>query len=555
MLQYLRIRNLALLESIDLDFQPGFTAVTGETGAGKSILLGALALLSGARADKSVIRQGAEACEAEGGVFLAQPRRMDALLESLGLPPCDEGMLLLKRTVARDKPPRIAVNGSIATLANLQAVGKLWIDFHGPGEPRRLLEAGCQIELLDLFGRLGPVAAAYRARYDAWRCLQAEMRRVSEEARLGPDQLEFLRQQIARIDSIDWEPEALEALERDATRLASAEELSTLAAGIAAGLAGDRGVLGTLGPLVRSARQLASIDASMQPNAARLESLAVEAGDLAREFEAFVASLEFDPREASAIQARIATLLDLRRRHGSTSAAILQARERMAGQIAEQGDLDGTLARLEAETAAALAACQSLAGELRAARGQAGTTLARRTGALLAELGFRKAELHVALQPETELRPHGDARPEILFAPNPGEPAQPLARIASSGELARVMLALKTVLAEVDDIPVLVFDEVDANIGGEIGRVVGEKMAAIAGHHQVLCVTHLPQVASLAHRHLVVEKDQAGARAGVTIRPVHGDRCQRVAEIARMLGDRTARSALAHAEELVRDRG
>jgi DNA repair protein RecN (Recombination protein N) len=206
---------------------------------------------------------------------------------------------------------------------------------------------------------------------------------------------------------------------------------------------------------------------------------------------------------------------------------------------------------LETEAAAAEARCREVAGRLRVERAKAGQALARRAGALLDQLGFRRAELQVVLQPEAELRPHGDARPEILFAPNAGEAALPLARIASSGELARVMLALKTVLAEVDDIPVLVFDEVDANIGGEVGRVVGEKMATIGRRHQVLCVTHLPQVASLAGQHLLVEKEERGARVGVTIRPVHDDRAERVAEIARMLGDRSAPSALAHAEELL----
>lgn len=554
MLQFLRIRHLALLDSVELEFDAGFTAVTGETGAGKSILLGALGLLSGARADKTIIRQGADACEVEGGLHFKNPRKVDALLETLGLPACEEGLLVLKRVIPREKAPRITVNGSVATLANLQAIGELWIDFHGPGEPRRLLKADCQIELLDLFAQLVATAASYRAEYEAWHDALAEMARLSSEARLNPDEIDFLRQQIAKIDALDLSPEAVEALERDFTRLSRAQELAGLGGSIASGLSGDEGILRALAPLVRTGRQLGGIDASLAPFVARLESLAVEAGDLGREFESFVNSLEFDAEAATQLQERMNTLLELKRKYGRDADAVRAARGDMARRVAEQGDLEGTLARLENEASARENRCRTQAAELRGAREKAGRTLTQRAGKILAELGFQKAELRVSFATESDLRPYGDARPEFLFSPNVGEPPLPLSRIASSGELARVMLALKTVLAEVDDIPVLVFDEVDANVGGEIGRVVGEKMAAIARKHQVLCVTHLPQVASLAAQHLVVEKDQRGDRAVVSIHGIHENRRQRLNELARMLGDRTARSALAHAEELLAGR-
>lgn len=551
MLQSLRIRNLALLESIELEFEPGFTAVTGETGAGKSILLGALSLLAGARVDKTVIRQGADACEVEGVLHFPDAKRVNTLLASLGLPPCEEGVLLLKRILPREKPPRIAVNGSLATLANLQALGELWIDFHGPGEPRRLLKADCQIELLDLFGQLEAEAAAYRAAYDIWRGHLAQIDRLTHETRLDENQLDYLRQQIARIDAVDLDPAAVETLERDFTRLSKSQELATLASELSNGLAGDSGVLGSLAPLVRTARQLAAIDPASAALAARLESLAIEAEDLGREAESLVNALEFDADAAAEIQQRMNGLLELRRKHGAELGAIRHAREEMARRIVEQGDVEGTLARLRAEAAAAEKRCRALAAGLRRAREKAGRTLAQRAGQMLGELGFTKAELRVSFIASDELHPYGDARPELLFAPNPGGAPLPLARIASSGELARVMLALKTVLAQVDEIPVLVFDEVDANIGGEIGRAVGAKMAAIARSHQVLCVTHLPQVASLAAQHLVVSKEQRGARVTVDIRPVHADRKGRISELARMLGDRAAKSALAHAEELL----
>ena len=551
MLHFLRIRNLALLEAIDLELEPGFTAVTGETGAGKSILLGALGLLSGSRSDKTIIRQGADACEVEGVFQFQDSSPFDHLLDVLGLPACEDGQLVIKRVIHREKGPRITINGSIATLANLQAVGELWIDFHGPGEPRRLLRIDCQIELLDLFGQLGGDVAGYQEQYDTWRRLLSEIERISGEKRLDADQLDYLRQQVGRIEAIDLEPAAVEALERDFNRLSRAQELTELASSLARGLSGDDGILNHAAPLIRAARGISELDGTTAPLVQRLESLAVEIEDLGREFDDFAAGLDFDAEAAADLEQRMTTLMDLKRRHGADVATILRARDEMARRIAEQGDIEGTLARLQAQAAAAEKECRARATSLRIARDKAGKTLAERAEKLLGELGFARARLIVAFEAEPELRRHGDARPEFLFSPNVGEVPLPLARIASSGELARVMLALKTVLAEVDHIPVLVFDEVDANVGGEIGRVVGEKMAAIATDHQVLCVTHLPQVASLGAQHLVVEKDQEQARTVVAIRSIHESREMRIAELARMLGDRRSESALAHAGKLL----
>ncbi|RME69884.1 MAG: DNA repair protein RecN [Verrucomicrobia bacterium] len=551
MLQSLRIRNLALLEAVELEFEQGFIGVTGETGAGKSILLGALSLLSGSRADKTIIRHGADFCEVEGTLHFTRPTASDALLDTLDLPPCEDGVLLIRRRIHASKPQRISVNGAQTTLANLQRIGEHWIDFHGPSEPRRLLKAEAQIELLDLFGKLTETAARYRDTFQHWKSLLAEIERLTSTTRLDTDQIDFLRGQIARIDSLDLDPEAIETLERDFTRLSRARELAELTAALAAGLTGEAGLLDACAPLVRTARELASVDPSTAQLVARLESLAVEIEDLGQEFESLNGSLEFDEEAAADLQTRMATLQELRRKYGTDPAAILEAREELAKRIAEQADLDGILARLHQEAAAAEKAAREQASALRVARDKAGKALARKAQKLLSQLGFARAALEVALTLEPHLRPHGDARPEFQFAPNVGQPPQPLARIASSGELARVMLALKTVLAEVDDVPVLVFDEVDANVGGEIGRVVGSLMARIAARHQVFCVTHLPQVAAQASQHFLVEKTQDGRRTSVSIRSIHEDTGTRIDELARMLGDRKAASALAHARELL----
>ena len=552
MLQSLRIRNLALLDEVELDFDSGFTAVTGETGAGKSILLGALSLLAGARADKTVIRQGADACEVEAALFFADTRRLDMVLANLGLPACDDGVLILKRSLPREKAPKISVNGSLATLAALQELGGQWIDFHGPGEPRRLLKEGGQRELLDLFARNGALLEKYQALHGVWLDRQAERDRLLGTGRLSAEQTDFLRAQLAKIDALDLGDEAIAGLERDFARQQGAQEIIRLAAGLSNGLSGEDGLLGRLAVLVREARQLAALDAASQPLAERLQSASLELGDLDAEFSSLASSLNFDPGQAEMLQQRMETWLEVKRKHGAKPAAVLAARDTLRRQLETQGDVEGSLRRLEKEIAAAAQAARAAAAELRAAREKAALRLAKVAGQVIVQLGFKKADFRVALVPLAALGPAGDCGVEFLFSPNVGEAPLPLSRIASSGELARVMLALKAVLAEIDDVPLLVFDEVDANVGGEIGRIVGERMAEIAGRHQVLCVTHLPQVAAQARNHLVVVKDQSGDRATVTIESIHGQHHERIGELARMLGDRHAPSARAHAEELLK---
>ena len=246
MLQSLRIRNLALLDEVELDFETGFTAVTGETGAGKSILLGALSLLAGARADKTIIRQGAPATEVEAALFFADSRKLDEALTRLDLPPCDDGVLILKRSLPRDKAPKISVNGSMATLAALQELGEYWIDFHGPGEPRRLLKEGCQRELLDLFAKNEAALDQYQKTYRHWRELVDERERLLGAEKLSADQIDFLKIQLGKIDALDLTEEAIAELERDFARQNSAQEIITLASGLSHGLSGEDGLLGRL---------------------------------------------------------------------------------------------------------------------------------------------------------------------------------------------------------------------------------------------------------------------------------------------------------------------
>ena len=552
MLQSLTIRNLALLEQVSVDFDAGFSAVTGETGAGKSILIGALALLAGERADKAVIRQGAAACEVEASLFFKDPRRVDALLAELDLPACEEGLLVLKRSVPRERAPKITVNGSLATLAALQRIGEIWIDFHGPSEPRRLLKDSCQLELLDLYGRAGTALGAYSALYRAWCDLQAESERLSSESRLSPDELAFMESQLAKLDRIELTDEAVATLERDFQRSSRAQEIASLASSLEDGLSGEEGVASKVAALVREARRLEAIDPASKELAERMASASAELVDLAGEFGSLGREVESDPEGQGTLEERMNSWLEARRRHGPDVRSVAAAREAMRLRVTSQGDIEGTLARLDKQIESAAREARRAAAILRAVREKAAKNLARVAASGIAELGFAKAEFRIAITDAPGLGPAGDCGCEFLFSPNVGEAPLPLGRIASSGELARVMLALKAILADLDSVPVLVFDEVDANVGGEIGSVVGERMATIAQRHQVLCVPHLPQVAAQASSHFVVLKDQSGDRAVVTIEPIHADRKGRIAELARMLGDRGAKSALAHAEKLLR---
>jgi len=553
MLQFLRIQNLALMEHAELEFGPGFTAVTGETGAGKSVLLGALSLLAGNRADKTIIRQGAESCEVEGVLSFSGPTlaRVNALLERLNLPVCEEGALVLRRTLAQTKAPRLQINGALATLGALQEMGELWVDFHGPGEPQKLFQEKHQREMLDAYGKLEATVVKFGEQYHAWREGLREAEELSRAGRMSPDEIDFARLQIARLDQLDATPESLAALERDFNRQSKAQELAELAGQLETGLAGEEGVMAKFPVLVRTARELAKLDAAAVPLAQRLEATIMELQELGGEFERLGAGFEFDEETAQSLQERMSLWLELQRRYGKEPAALRAKREELARKVEAQVDIEGTLARLAAESASREKALRREATKLRNARAEAAESLEKKAARLLKALGFKQAGLQITVTSTPDLREHGDSQVEILFAPNPGQAPLPLSKIASSGETARVMLALKAVLADADATPLLVFDEVDANVGGEIGAAVGQELAVLGKRHQVLCVTHLPQVAARAARHFVVEKSHTARSTSIVLRELQADAPARVDELARMLGDRSAKSAQQHAKALL----
>lgn len=551
MLQYIRIKNLALLDEVTLEFASGFTAVTGETGAGKSVLLGALGLLSGARTDKAMIRQGQDQLEVEAALYFADAQVIDGLLDAAGLPTCEEGVLLLQRSIHRTKIPRIQINGSMATLAQLQELGESWIDFHGPGEPQKLFQEKRQLEMLDTYAGNAKVLAVYGQAYTEWRSALREIRELETGERLDADEIEFIRKQIRKIDEVDISEESIEELERDYTRMSSAQELVGLASECTEGLTGEESVNELLSAVLGRLEALVALDAGSEPLLVRARSLQIELQDLGEEVGRLTTDFDFDPDAIEAANDRMNLWQELRRKYGSSVEAVLSKREELAKKIAIQGDLEGVLASKQNAAAAMEAKLREQASQLTVGRRQASKALADKAASLLQALGFKKARLEIQLILEAKLSEQGDSHCQFLFAPNAGQDLLPLNKIASSGETARVMLALKTVLAEADATPLLVFDEVDANVGGEVGRAVGVELARLAKKHQVLCVTHLPQVASLAHNHYVVTKSQDEDSTTVNIAPLGESREARLEELARMLGDRKSASARAHAEELL----
>ena len=551
MLKYIRIKNLALLEEVTLEFESGFTAVTGETGAGKSVLLGALGLLSGARTDKGVIRQGQDLLEVEAALYFADALLIDKLLEAAGLPTCEDGLLLLQRTIHHSKIPRIQINGSLATLSQLQALGESWIDFHGPGEPQKLFQEKRQLEMLDTYSGNVRALAAFALSFEEWRKALREIETLETGERLDVDELDFVRKQIKKIDAVDVSEDTIEELERDYNRISSAQELVSLASACSEGMIGEQSANDLLGGVLLRLEEMVELDEGSQSLLERARSLQIELQDLGQELGHLVNDYDFDPEAIEAATERMNLWQELRRKYGGSVEAVLSKREELAQKIEIQGDLEGILAKKRKASVDLEAELKKQAQKLTASRRKSAKVLAQKAADLLQALGFKKARLEIELIDDSKLHNYGDSHCQFLFAPNAGQKLQPLNKIASSGETARVMLALKTVLAEADATPLLVFDEVDANVGGEVGRAVGAELARLAKKHQVLCVTHLPQVASLAHNHYVVTKSQGKDSTAVDIASLGDSRSDRLEELARMLGDRKSASARAHAEELL----
>jgi DNA repair protein RecN (Recombination protein N) len=563
MLTTLRIKNLALVADLTLELDAGYTVITGETGAGKSILIGALSLVLGERADRDLIRSGTEACTVEAVFDLSHRQALAAaFLAENGLEPGEGSQLLLKRTFTTGGVNRQFINGSPTTLNILAALGDGLVDIHGPHDHQSLLRPAQQLAILDAFGGLDAPRAAFAELLRRRRQLESAKAELIVDETTYARQLDLLRHQVREIREANLCADEEESLQRDYQRAHNAARLLEAGQTALQQLSDDEdSLLVRAGRLGRALQDLRRLD----PDAAGLVALHEQAlaalGELRTELARYVERVELDPARLQALEERLNLLQGLKRKFGRTVDDVLRFGEEAAEQLRALESRDAELARLHRELAEIDADLCRRGEALHAQRQRTLPRLQKAVEAQLADLGFVRSHFEVLLTTTLPADPGGNAPSptvtgfdsvEFQFAPNPGEPARPLRTIASSGEMARVMLALKTVLAAQDEIPVLVFDEVEANVGGETARAIGEKMRQLGQQCQVLCITHLAPVAACAQTHFVVDKDIIGSRTLTQIRRL--DSAERVAEIARMLGGRDA-AARRHAEALLKGPG
>jgi DNA repair protein RecN (Recombination protein N) len=551
MLATLRIKNLALVSDLTVEFQAGLNGITGETGAGKSILIGALDLLLGERADRTMIRSGGDSCAVEAVFDVARLRAaVDRFCEENGIEGCEHDQLLIRRVFSASGTNRQFINGSPVTLNLLKALGESLVDIHGAHEHQSLLHPARQLAILDAFGSLEKERAQFAAVARRKGEVEAAKAALIIDERTYAQQLDLLRFQVKEIAAarlVAGEDTGVEQAHQRASNAARLLELAQTALKL---LDGDEpSVLTQAGALGRTLHELARVDAA----ARRLNEMHARAIELLRELQAEISdyadAVEIDPARLSELEERLNVLQSLKRKYGPTVEEVIAFGEEARRKLASLEERDTELERLNAELVKLDEQLARSGAALSANRRKVVPELRKAVAKQLAALAFKQSHFDVELAPAPATL-NGMDRIEFQFAPNPGEAPRPLRDIASSGELARVMLALKTVLADVDEIPLLVFDEVDANVGGETGNAVGEKMRQIARNRQVLCITHLPQVAAHATSHYVVSKETKGGRTTSEIRLLDGE--DRITELARMLGGQTE-AARKHAKALVRD--
>jgi len=551
MLSTLRIKNLALVSDLTLLLPAGFNVVTGETGAGKSIIIGALHLLLGERADRLLLRAGSDSCSVEA-VFDLQGEggAVEKLLEENGLEACAEKQLLLKRVFTAAGANRQFINGSPTTLQVLAAVGEELVDMHGPHEHQSLFQPARQLSILDAYAGLKPARANFTALLRATQELEARKAALIVDERAYTQQLDLLRFQVNEISSAQLRPEDEARVEEDFQRAGNAARLLEFSQAALQLLSEqDDSLLRQAGALGRTLQALQRLDSAAAPLLALHEQAVASWAELQAALHRYADAVDVDPGHLRQLEERVNLLQNLRRKYGATTAEVVAFGAAAQAQLHQLESRDAELARLNDELEKKRRELRRLGEQLSTQRREALPRLAKAAMHQLRDLGFQRCHFEIDLRAGQAFTATGLDEIEFQFAPNDGEPARPLRAIASSGEISRVMLALKTVLAAEDEIPLLVFDEIDANVGGETAAVVGAKMAQIARRRQVICITHLPAVAAAAASHFVVTKRAEAGRTVSEITPLEGT--DRVNELTRMLGGQSE-AARRHAEDLLR---
>ena len=536
-LTLLRIKNLALVQELEWQMGPGFIAVTGETGVGKSIIIGALQLLLGERADKSLIRTGADLCTVEAVFTGKELQKSNPQLVESGIEPC-ENDLILKRTLSSTGTNRQFINGSLTTLSILKNLGDELVDLHGPHDHQSLLSPETQLSLLDSFARVEAQLGEYRQHYRQLQTLLAEQAALNTAETAREQELDLLRHQITEIKSANLVAGEEEEIERRYKLASNSKRLIELATGVANKLSeADGSVLSQLAETQRLLRELEKIDSSIAQLSSAHTASVVELSEIARSLSAYAEKFDLDPQQLAALEQRVSLFETLKRKYGDSIGEVIAFGERAVERMRTIEGRDAELERLAREIDNVRTQMNRAGEALRKLRAKAAPKLSENIRRNLRDLGFRQSEFEAKLNALDEPGPNGFDSVELLFSPNPGEPLKPLRAIASSGEISRLMLAIKSALAAHDAIPLLVFDEIDTNVGGEIAHAVGAKMQILGRDHQVICITHLPQVAATASSHFVVTKDVARGRTFSNLHEVTGKGRQE--EIARMLGGKS----------------
>ena len=526
MLRELAVQNLALIEDVRVELHSGFCAWTGETGAGKSLLLGALGLLLGERGSADLIRTGADELRVTGRFELTRPEQRDAAAEILQTAVTEDDLILTRR-LSRSGRSSALVNDVPVAVSTLKRIGEMLVDVHGQRESYSLLQPAYQLELLDAFGKLTDPRAKYVAKADRVRELRSQFKTLSDAKTQRQRELSLVRFEREDLDNAKLTTGELPALAKERERLIHAQSLAQFSSGVAARLSDDDGaVVEVLGRLIKDAHKWASFDPKLAEVSQRLDALRPEIEDLADTCRDLAERFEADPDRLEEVEKRIALLKKLQQRYGKTPDELITYRDTLDAKEAELQKQEDDLTGIDATLRAAYAEMKDAANVLSKARAKVAKKLAADAQKHLSDLGMPKAKLDASIEvialPDDpmagDVPAAGIDQLELILTANPGEPARPLRKVASGGELSRTMLALKTVLAAHDPVRTLVvFDEIDANVGGRLGDVLGQKLAALGRSHQVLCVTHLPQVASYAAFQWTIRKTSTAKRTATTI--------------------------------------
>ena len=534
MLSLLKIKNLALVDSLSWQLEHGLVGVTGETGAGKSVIVGALKLVLGERAEKSLIRTGESSCTVEAVFDLPNAPVVNGILEKCGLDPCDDGQLIVKRVIGQSSNKQF-VNNSPATLSVLKAVGSHLVDLHGPHDHQGLLSIDRQLSMLDAYAGASDAAGKYHRAWKAWREKLGALQVFQSAGVEGERELDLLRHQLDEITEASPNPDEEDALEAQYQRASNSSHLLELVAGATSLLSGsDDSLRDRLGHLQRLCRDLEKLDPSLRESLEGVDKAAMELQEIELSLGDYLGDLSTDPEELARLEERINILETLKRKYGPQLSDVLVYRDEIAQRLNSVENRAELLDALNLEVNTARQVLDHEGRALSELRRKSAPRLAKDISRHLKELGFKQAAFEVKLAAHTEPEAGGLEGVEFEFGPNPGEPLKPLRQIASSGEISRVMLSVKSALAKQDATPLMVFDEIDANVGGEIARAVGEKMARLGDRHQVVAITHFPQVAAVAAHHFVVSKAVKDGRTCSQLVEVRGD--HRINEMVRMLG-------------------